>query len=354
MSVINEFKEKATVNKLCRMVELAESSYHYHSNGKKPGQSASLSTLLADGREISNDQVVAEIRSILSEPYICYGYIKIHARLRQNNYLINKKKVYRLMDVNNLLLGKIIKTSGKRQFVKHRKIVATYAMEYLCLDIKYVQVHGESTNYFLLSIMDIYSRRILQWIFQKSIRKADVIKMFQRINLHYSIKGVNVRNDNGSQFIANDLRAFLIQMGVNQEFTHIATPEENGYIEAFHSVIQKELFNRYEFDNFLQAKICIHEYMDVYNYKRILGKKLCFQTPLQRWDQGLALSPVKQPIAQARTGLSRPDSEGLWEESAPYSLDKFGLAGYLCLTGDHANEEKSQLINENPLQENGG
>ncbi len=70
-----------------------------------------------------------------------------------------KKKVYRLMDENNLLLGKVIKTSGKREFVKHRKIEATKPMEHLCLDIKYVWVQGEKRNYYLLSIMDVYSRK---------------------------------------------------------------------------------------------------------------------------------------------------------------------------------------------------
>ena len=51
-------------------------------------------------------------------------------------------------------------------------------MEYLCLDIKYVWVHGEGRWYYLLSIMDVFSRKILHWIFQKSVRQMDVINMF--------------------------------------------------------------------------------------------------------------------------------------------------------------------------------
>lgn len=100
-------------------------------------------------------------------------------------------------------------------------------MEHLCLDIKYVWVHGERRNYYLLSIIDGYSRRILRWIFQKSIRKMDVISLFRNLNVQYGIKDVYNRNDNGSQFIANDVKQFLKSVEAKQEFTHIATPQEN-------------------------------------------------------------------------------------------------------------------------------
>lgn len=71
--------------------------------------------------------------------------------LRNQEYYINEKKAYRLMNEQNLLLGKVIRTSGKRKFVQHRKIQASYPMEYLCLDIKYVYVHADKPNYYLLT-----------------------------------------------------------------------------------------------------------------------------------------------------------------------------------------------------------
>lgn len=132
----------------------------------------------------------------------------------------------------------MIRTSGRREFVQHRKIAASRTMEYLCLDIKYVWIHPEKRHYYLLSIMDVYSRKILNWIFQRSIRKMDVINLFRLIDQEYGIKNVIIRNDNGSQFIANDVKNYLKSAQAKQEFTHIATPEENSYIEAFHSILQ--------------------------------------------------------------------------------------------------------------------
>jgi hypothetical protein len=48
-------------------------------------------------------------------------------------YLINHKKVYRLMTENHLLSGKRIKVQGKRKFVKHRRIVAKRPMDSFAL-----------------------------------------------------------------------------------------------------------------------------------------------------------------------------------------------------------------------------
>ena len=98
-------------------------------------------------------------------------------------------------------------------------------------DIKYVWVQGERRNYYLLSVIDVYSRKILDWLFQSSIRQIDLIDLFRRINLNHELKGVILRNDNGSQFIAHSVRNFLKNSEIKQEFTHVATPEENSYID---------------------------------------------------------------------------------------------------------------------------
>jgi len=152
------------------------------------------------------------------------------------------------MDENQLLLGKVIKTHGKRYWIKFHKTTATRHMEYLCWDIKYIWVKGEPKNYCLLSLLDIYSYRILDWIFQNSTRKIDVLKMIGRIDLIYDLKGVTVRIDNCSQFIAKKARHYLRTLEANQEFTHIATPEDNSYIEAFLSILEREVIQRFEFE----------------------------------------------------------------------------------------------------------
>ena len=281
--MVKKFEYKAPIKELCKWTTLSPSSYYYKPSDGKPGVKPSTFTLKKDGSVVSNEQVIEDVKAALSREFCCYGYHNITSDLRDMSYIINHKKVYRLMDENNLLLGKVIRTHGKREFVQYRKINAQRPMEYICLDIKYVWVHGEKRNYYLLTILDVYSRKALCQILQASIRKMDVINLFRQINLTYGIKGVTVRNDNGSQFIANEVRAFLKSAEAKQEFTHIATPEENAYIEAFHSIVQKEVIERNEFMSFYEAKITFKKHFTWYNNIRKHGM-LGRITPQQKWD----------------------------------------------------------------------
>ena len=280
--IVHSHESITTLENLLSWVDLSKSSFYYKSSDGKRGAKPSVCTFRQDGTLVDDTLVIEEIKGILSQEFCCYGYHNVTDELREMGYIINHKKVYRLMKEQNLLLGKVISTSGKRQFVKHRKIEATRPMEYLCLDIKYVWVAGESRNYFLLTVLDVFTRVAIEQIFQKSIRKMDVINIFRRINSAFGIKGVTVRNDNGSQFIANDVKQFLRTAEANQEFTHIATPEENAYIEAFHSIVQREVIDRFEFQGFYEAKLTLQAHRDWYNNRRrhaTLGT-----VPVKKWN----------------------------------------------------------------------
>jgi putative transposase len=298
---MQQYQNKTAVKTLCRWAMLPRSHYYYRAKTGRKGFAPSSITLTQSGRLVANEQVVDDIKTILSSEFVCYGYRKVAVELKNQGYFINHKKVYRLMKEHHLLLGKIIRTSGKRQWVKHRKITAVKPMEYLCLDIKYLWVAAEQRFYYLLTIIDVYTRKVLEWLLQRSIKKADVINLFRKVQRQYGIKGVYIRNDNGSQFIANDVRQFLRQAEAHQEFTHVATPEENSYIEAYHSILQREVVERFELESYYDAKITIASYVDFYNNRRI-HSGIGFKKPQQVWDEYVAQNPNFTPSAEAEAG----------------------------------------------------
>lgn len=336
------FKGSGQIKEICKWADVAKSSFYYKVRSSMRGARASTHTLIADGI-VENCMVVEQIRAILNMDYCAYGYQIMTRELKDMGYEINKKKVYRLMKENHLLWGKRIQVQGRRKWVKHRRIEARKPMEYLCLDIKHVWIDGENRWYYQLAVMDVYSRRILCWIFQRSIRQTDVVVLMRNLHLRFGLKGVIIRNDNGSQFIAHKVREALRELEAQQEFTHVATPEENAYIEAFHSIQQRELFDRFSFASYYEAKQHIEKYMHWYNQVRRHGV-LRGLTPAQKWEQGwawLALKPLFQPGSM---GLSRPDSEACRGGSALYSLDKASETGYLSLIGNHDLQEATQLV----------
>jgi transposase InsO family protein len=48
-------------------------------------------------------------------------------------------------------------------------------------------------------------------------------------------------------------------------------PEENSYIEAFHSILEREVIKPFDFESYYEAKLTLVAYMDHYNNKRKHG-----------------------------------------------------------------------------------
>ena len=82
-------------------------------------------------------------------------------------------------------------------------------------------------------------------------------------------------------------------------------PEENSYIKTFHSILEREVIKRFDFESYYEAKLTLAAYMDHYNIKRKHGS-LKRKTPMQIWDEYYqTLSSNKHLTDQLSEDLSR-------------------------------------------------
>jgi putative transposase len=281
------------IAKLLQWASLPSSTYYYKSSGKPRGCRPSTYTVTMGGEHKPNHEVVEQIEAVLRQEFCCYGYRMMTAELTERNFIINHKKVYRLMKEHHLLYNGRIRVQGPpRSFVRYRIIPAQKPLEYLSMDIKYVYLHGQGRNALLLTVLDVYSRRVLMHMLRLSIKKGDVLVLLSLLLLEYQPQGLTLRSDNGSQFIATAVRQFLKDKGVYQEFTHVATPQDNSYIEALHSSLQREVIDRFEFESLYHAQLVIDRYYRWYNEKR-RHWALNQGTPQSRWNDYFNPLPEK-------------------------------------------------------------
>lgn len=272
---------------------LQPSSYYYRSSDKPKGIKPSTHSVTRDGEIFENQLVVNEIETTLHQEFCCYGYRNMTGELKEKGWIINHKKVYRLMKEHKLLYGGRIRPEPfKRDFIRFRTPGAEKPLQYLSMDIKYVHIHGWRRNVYLLTVMDIYSRKVLIHMLRQSIKKGDVLVMLSLMLLEYKSEGMRIRNDNGSQFIATAVRQYLKEKGVLQEFSHVATPEDNAYIEALHSNLQREVMDRFEFDSIYHAQMVIDRYYQWYNERRRHGS-LKGKTPNAVYNQYFNPNPFE-------------------------------------------------------------
>ena len=139
-----------------------------------------------DGELFENTVVVKDIEKTLHQEFCCYGYRNMTGELRELGWIINHKKVYRLMKEHKLLYGgKIRPEPFKRNFIRYRSPGAERPLQYLSMDIKYVHIHGWNRNVLLLTDMDIYSRKVLIHMLKENIKKGDVLVMLSLMLLEY-------------------------------------------------------------------------------------------------------------------------------------------------------------------------
>jgi len=284
--VIRQYKSRGVrTRKLLAWSRIAVSSHYYKKTGGRKGKTPSSFSVTTQGEIFENTAVVKDIEEIFSQEFCCYGYHNTTGELKERGWIINHKKVYRLMKENRLLYGSRIRIGAfGRQFIRFRSPKAERPLQYLAVDIKYVHVHGTGRNALLLTVMDIYSRKVLIHMLRHSIKKGDVLVMLSLMLLEYKAEGMTLRNDNGSQFIAHAVREYLKEKGIYQEFSHMATPEDNAYIEALHSNLQLEVIRRFEFDSIYHAELTINRYYEWYNEKRRHGA-LNGKTPEKVWNE---------------------------------------------------------------------
>lgn len=70
-------------------------------------------------------------------------------------------------------------------------------------------------NAYLLSIIDVHTRRILKYYFSFNIKQNPVIDLLSRLFDEYKYpENGAIRSDNGSQFIAKNVREYLSLIGI--------------------------------------------------------------------------------------------------------------------------------------------
>ena len=100
--IVQELMTEFSLDILLKAIKLARSTYYYH--------------LKQLDKPDKDQELKAEIQSIFIEHKGNYGYRRIHLELRNRGYLVNQKRVQRLMKVLNLQA----KVRQKRKYSSHK------------------------------------------------------------------------------------------------------------------------------------------------------------------------------------------------------------------------------------------
>jgi putative transposase len=257
-----------SVRRACAFVELAPSSYYYHSH---PRQDPPLE---ADLKEVAGK-------------YPTYGTRRLMHQLRRKpyGYRVNRKHIQRLARQENLLRPvkrrKTRTTNSQHPYPRYENLVKDLQIvrpeQVWVSDITYIRLKSDFV--YLAIILDVFTRAVRGWYLSRSL---DQPLTLQALHLALETHTPEIHHsDQGLQYASDAYVNLLKSHGIQISMAAVGKAEENGYAERFMRTIKEEEVDLSEYRDFNDALHQIGYFVqDVYMTKRI-HSSLGYLTPAE-------------------------------------------------------------------------
>ena len=167
------------------------------------------------------------------------------------------------------------------------------------IDVSHINVAG--TFYYFCSVLDGFSRYIVNWELRESMKEEEIEMILQRAKERFPHATPRVISDNGPQFIAKDFKEFIRLSSTGHVRTSPYYPQSNGKIERFHKSLKNECVREQSLNTPEEAKKVIAAYVVKYNEQR-LHSSIGYVTPLDKLngEDVVIFAERKEKLAAAR------------------------------------------------------
>ena len=293
--VVYELQHKYSLVVLLDISGLKRSTYYY--------------TLNKLDKDTKNDDIMNTIIDIYYTHKARYGYRRITLELINRGYIVNHKKVKRLMSkmglyartpkakyksykgdmngtVKNLLLDKVIDEVNHKTYYE-RNFKTERCNEIWSTDVS--EFHIAAGKLYLSPILDLHNREIVSYNISTSPNYEQIKDMLAKaFNKYKDLKGLILTSDQGWQYQMQDYHKALEEKGIIQSMSRKGNCLDNSPMENFFGKMKNEMFYGYEytFNTLEELKKEMENYISYYNNQRIT-EKLKGLTPVEYRNQSL-------------------------------------------------------------------
>jgi putative transposase len=183
-------------------------------------------------------------------------------------FAVSESTVYRILRREGLVKRQEPQLTAANEY--HTKTKRPHQM--WATDASYFRVVGWG-YYYLVTVMDDYSRFILAWKLHQDMSANSLIEVVQEAVDATGMTDVPVEDrtrllsDNGAGYVSKAFRNYLRLVGIGHILAAPFHPQTNGKIERYHRSIKGELsLLPYEMPS--QLERAITDFVDYYNYRR--------------------------------------------------------------------------------------
>ena len=228
-------------------------------------------------------ELKAEIHSIYCEHKGNYGYRRMTLELRNRGFMVNHKKVQRLMKV----LGLSARIRRKRKYSSYqgevgkkaenliqRQFEASKPMEKCYTDVTEFAIPNSTHKLYLSPVLDGFNSEIIAYNLSTSPNLEQVKSMLDQSFTEEHYENTILHSDQGWQYQHQYYHQFLEDKGIQPSMSRKGNSPDNGMMESFFGILKSEMFYGYEkmFHSLEQLEQAIVDYIDYYNNKLIKVK----------------------------------------------------------------------------------
>jgi len=187
----------------------------------------------------------------------------------QGSFSVSESTCYRLLKRHGMVKpASVLGFAAGKEF--HRK--TSRPNELWATDAAYFRVLGWG-YYYLVTVLDDYSRFILAWLLQEDMTAGSLIEAVQGAVEWTGMTEIPLRDrtallsDNGSGYLAQAFAAYLRLVGIRHVVAAPYHPQTNGKIERYHRTIKANV-NLVWYDSPEDLRRAIAAFVDYYNHQR--------------------------------------------------------------------------------------
>ena len=183
-------------------------------------------------------------------------------------FAVSESTVYRILKREGLVKRQELIPTAAKEF--HTK--TTHPHQMWATDASYFKVAGWG-YYYLVTVMDDYSRYILAWGLKKDMSSDSFIDVVQEAVDATGMTDVPVEDrtrllsDNGAGYVSRAFRDYLKQLHIGHILAAPFHPQTNGKIERYQQSL-KRVVNQITYDLPSQLERAIASFVEYYNHER--------------------------------------------------------------------------------------
>ena len=227
-------------------------------------------------RTADDEAALTQAIVALATQYGRYGYRRITALLHAESWACNHKRVERIWRAEGLKVpqrqpkcGRLWLNDGSCLRLRPQHANHVWAYDFV------EDRTREGRKFRTLNVVDEFSRECLAIRVGRRLGSAEVpdarassgIDVLTDLFISRGIPAY-IRSDNGPEFIATTVKAWITTLGARPAYIEPGSPRENGYVESFNGKFRDELLACEAFNTLAEARVLIEQWRVHYNTVR--------------------------------------------------------------------------------------